>query len=80
MGEAAMKEEMVRCIGCGKPVEEGKTFRILVGVTDDGEFEEEKEYGDVHAECFHRVVETPRSVLDEVRREARKSGKRLRKV
>ena len=80
MGEAAMNEETNRCIGCGKPVEAGKTFRILVGVTDDGDFMEESEYGDVHEACFHRVVETPRSVLDEVRREAKKSGRRLRKV
>jgi len=80
MGEAARNETVPRCIGCGKPVDDGKTFRILVGVTREGEFEEEGEYGDVHEDCFHRAVETPRSVLEAVRRRARKSGKRLRKV
>jgi len=80
MGEVVMNEDSVRCIGCGKPMEGGKTFRILVGVTESGGFEEEGEYGDVHEACFHRVVETPRSVLDEVRREAKKSGRRLSKV
>lgn len=80
MGVAVRTEDASRCIGCGKPIEDGKTFRILAGVTLEGDFEEESEYGDVHEECFHRAVETPRSVLAAVRRKARKSGKRLRKV
>jgi hypothetical protein len=80
MGAAVANEDASRCIGCGKPVEAGTTFRILVGVMRDGDFDEKSEYGDVHEDCFHRAVETPRSVLEAVRRKARKSGKRLRKV
>jgi hypothetical protein len=79
MGAAAKQDDVCRCIGCGKAIEGGTTFRILAGVTRDGEFEEKSEYGDVHEDCFHRAVETPRSVLDTVRRRARKSGKQLRR-
>lgn len=80
MAEPAVAEDSApRCIGCGKPVESGKTFLILVGTSHDGEFSESDEHGRLHYECFNRAVESPRSVLEEVRRLA--EGKsRLRKV
>jgi len=75
---AATAEELeVRCIGCGRPIAEGeKIYRIAKGDLDSGEFDEHSEYGSMHEECFHRAVESPRSVLEEVRRISRKQRRR----
>jgi hypothetical protein len=75
---AATAEKLaVRCIGCGKPVEDGeKAYRIAKGGIDRGEFDERSEYGNMHEECFHRAIESPKSVLEEVRRISRKRRRR----
>jgi hypothetical protein len=79
---AATAEDLAvtRCIGCGKEIEDGeKVYRILKGGMRGGEFDERSEYGDLHESCFHRSVESPRSVLEEVRRISRKARKSRQK-
>jgi hypothetical protein len=79
--QEASSSEAPRCIGCGKPVTTGKTYLILTGKTNDGEFRETGTYGHIHQPCFVRAVESPRSVLDEIQRIAKSAPKgRLRKV
>ncbi len=58
-----------RCAGCGRKFEAGeKVHRIATGTfTEDG-FSEKKEWGLLHDDCFNRAVESPRAVLDEVKR------------
>jgi len=80
---AATAEDLegVRCIGCGKEIGDGeKVYRILKGGMRSGEFDERSEYGDLHESCFHRSVESPRSVLEEVRRLSRKPKKSRRRA
>lgn len=59
-----------RCAGCGKPLE-GKVIRLTKGKYKKGEFEEGREWGVLHAECFDRAVDSPDAALEEVRRQAR---------
>lgn len=64
-----------RCSGCGKPLDEGKTssrvMRIAQGKMKNGVYVEGKEWGVLHEACFHRSIDSPDAVLDEVRRQAR---------
>lgn len=77
MSEAAVSEEStVRCMGCGKPLGSGKTYLIVVGEADEGVFDEHGVHGHLHADCFARIVRSPRSVLDEVKRIAKTPSKR----
>lgn len=71
-------KDQIRCIGCGKPVEPGQAAcQILFGRMGEGEFEEERPYGILHRPCFNRTIESPDSVMDEIRRLSR-NGKSLR--
>jgi len=80
MGSAARAEpEVTRCISCGKPINGGPVFRIIEGGYRDGSFLEKSAFGDLHAPCFRRTVASPQSVLEEVRRIARKGRKRRSK-
>lgn len=79
MGAAATAEELERCIGCGKPLEEGRAFRILKGDMEEGEFVEQEEFGVLHGSCFHEAVESPDAVLREVRNLARKTKRKAKR-
>ena len=81
MGSAvrAREPEVARCISCGKPIDDGSAFRILEGGYQSGSFLEKAEFGDLHADCFRRTVASPRSVLEEVRRIAKKGRRRRRR-
>jgi hypothetical protein len=67
---------IIRCSGCGKPLDlEGKTaqkvVRIMNGKLKNGLYVEGKEWGVLHEACFNRSIDSPDAVLDEVRRQAR---------
>ena len=79
MTAAATAEALGRCIGCGKPLEDGRAFRILKGDLEDGEFVEAEEFGVLHGACFHEAVESPDSVLREVKSLSRKTKRKSRR-
>jgi len=63
----------VRCLGCGKRIENGaKAYRIAqgsLGGSEEGvEFEERKVFGHMDETCFKRTVTSPSLVLAELRR------------
>jgi hypothetical protein len=52
--------DTVRCVGCGKYIEEGsKAFRIAKGRLTDGTFSESKGWGEMHEPCFEGAVKSP---------------------
>lgn len=65
-------KEAERCIGCGHPLKEGRAFRILKGNVRNGTFVPDEEFGDMHEGCFYEAIDSPESVLREVRRLAKK--------
>jgi len=68
----------VRCIGCGKLVEVGHAAcQILTGKVQVDGFDADSIHGTLHRKCFDRTVESPDSVMDEIRRTA-KAGRSLR--
>jgi hypothetical protein len=61
--------EKDRCAGCGKKIKEGdKIYRIANGRAAEEGFDEVREWGYLHDDCFLRAVESPKAVLDELRR------------
>ena len=66
--------DTVRCIGCGKIIEEGaKTVRVATGKVDEGAFEEAKEWGLMHECCFEQSVESPAIALAKVKKLAKQT-------
>jgi len=62
-----------RCAGCGKPISDGKIYRILSGKLRENAFSSENVFGDFHALCFSRAVQSPKTALEELKMLA-KSG------
>ncbi len=57
---------------CGKPVEKGKrAVRISNGTMRGKSWKEQSLFGVAHPRCFAASVDAPKTVLDELRREAR---------
>jgi hypothetical protein len=60
-----------RCARCGKEIEpEQKVARIAFGFSETKKrFSEKSEWGYLHVDgCFNRVIESPKSVLDELKK------------
>jgi hypothetical protein len=74
-----IKDTQVRCIGCGMPVVSSQqAAQLLVGRMDeDNEFGTERVFGTLHRSCFDRTIESPKSVLEEIKRLS-KRGSSLR--
>jgi len=68
-----MSSKEKRCIGCGKPLTDGKVYRILTGKLKESTFSSEVLFGDLHAQCFSRAVQSPKTALEELKQLA-KSG------
>lgn len=67
-----MSDTPIRCSGCGKPILDGEeTKRIADGKIKAGSFEEKKQWGVLHRSCFNRSVDSPTTVLDELKKQAR---------
>jgi len=64
-----------RCMVCGKPIE-GKAIRVMKGTLRKGVWRERSQFGVAHESCFASAVESPRLVLDELRRTAHEQGSR----
>ena len=62
-----------RCIGCGKPITDGKIYRILTGRLKESDFSQGSVFGDLHEHCFSRAVQSPKTALEELKMLA-KSG------
>jgi hypothetical protein len=62
-----------RCMVCGKPIE-GKAIRVMKGTLRKGVWRERSQFGSAHETCFAAAVESPRLVLDELRRTVREQG------
>jgi len=64
-----------RCRGCGKVLDAGtRVYLILRGTLSENSFhedEEQGEFGYLHEGCFRRAIESPQSVLEEIRSIAR---------
>lgn len=72
-----MAEAQVRCVGCGKLIEDGEDYRRIVeGKVRDGEFEDKKEYGRMHRSCYNRRADAPQATMDELRRQAKTAASR----
>lgn len=66
--------DIVRCVGCGKVIEEGsKTVRVASGKVDEGSFVESKEWGLLHEGCFEQSVESPAIALAKIRKLAKQT-------
>lgn len=64
--------DTIRCVGCGKIIEEGaKTARVSTGKLQEGAFSESKEWGVMHENCFEQSVESPASALAKIRKLAK---------
>ena len=62
---------MTRCAACGKPAhDESKAIRVSEGKTKDDKFSEKKLWGVLHKVCFDRLVDSPDSVLAEIKKAA----------
>lgn len=62
-----------RCAGCGKPISDGKIYRIFTGKLKESVFSSESVFGDFHVTCFSRAVQSPKTALEELKMLA-KSG------
>lgn len=60
-----------KCNGCGKPIDNEDSTRIVRGRIREGSFKERKEFGLFHDGCFNRSFDHPDTVLDEMKRLAR---------
>jgi DNA-directed RNA polymerase subunit N (RpoN/RPB10) len=75
MASRTRKRIEVRCAGCGKVIDPGEhTYQIRVGALRGSIFLPKSVFGQFHEKCFQRTVETPRTVLAELRAQA---GKRV---
>lgn len=71
----ASEKQEHRCIGCGKPIaNQTKVYRVTVGKISRKVFKTEEVFGDLHAECFARSIQNPRTALEELRSIARDSA------
>jgi hypothetical protein len=63
---------MSRCAGCGKDIEpEQIVARVAIGtVGPRGAFQEQKEWGKLHKECFDRAVDNPDAVFNAIQKQA----------
>lgn len=67
------KKKERRCAGCGKTFESGqKAYSVQAGVIgEDLTMSAEKLWGEMHKSCFEHSIESPQTVLQEVKRLAK---------
>jgi hypothetical protein len=71
-GRLERKLENVRCVGCGKVIDDGsKAKRTADGRVGAGAFAETKEWGVMHEGCFDNSIESPASTLAKIRKLAK---------
>jgi len=64
-----MSNTVDRCKGCGEVMATGDTVYLIgEGVLTESSFEERKEFGYLHQDCFRRVAESPQTVIAELQR------------
>jgi hypothetical protein len=64
-----------RCVVCGETVR-GKSVRIAKGSIHGERWTERSLFGVAHEKCFALAVESPKLVLDELRRASHEQGSR----
>lgn len=62
----------IRCAGCGKPVEvDQEVARVAIGtVGPRGAFQEKREWGILHKDCFDRAVDNPDALFKAIKEQA----------